>query len=308
MLPAEYSYTRYLAAKESVDERSLNRGVWDTFLTQVRKADNQLKVLEVGGGVGATCRRIIKEIRNNDIAYSLLEIEPSNLEYIKTHLPVWMTGLGFELEMSRSMNYRFVRERQRVEVNLVNEDIHEFLDRSEVSGNYHVLVAQAFLDLFDLDLFLPNLLSVLAPGGSVYFPINFDGISALLPQIDSKIDDLIETHYHTSMDARVGAASALRRSHTGRNLLPLLQDSSLHITAAGSSDWVVFSDENNKYRGDEAYFLAHILHFFNNELSQFSGISAEEAATWIAGRYEQLKAGKLIYLAHQLDVAGILPI
>ena len=41
------------------------------------------------------------------------------------------------------------------------------------------------------------------PGGLFYFSINFDGVTALEPQIDAHLDDEIMRLYHRSMDERV---------------------------------------------------------------------------------------------------------
>ena len=58
-----YDFTRYLAAKRSVDDRALNRHVWQTLaeaLGAAAPADRPLRVLEVGAGIGTMVERCIE--------------------------------------------------------------------------------------------------------------------------------------------------------------------------------------------------------------------------------------------------------
>ena len=58
--PSEFSYTRYLAAKKSVDDRALNHQVF-TALAQAlgpRQASGPLAFLEVGCGIGTMVERL----------------------------------------------------------------------------------------------------------------------------------------------------------------------------------------------------------------------------------------------------------
>jgi len=42
---------------------------------------------------------------------------------------------------------------------------------------------------------------------------------------------------------------------------------------------------------DEAYFLHHIIHFFEESLQDRRELTSEELATWTAGRYAQVERG-----------------
>jgi len=45
------------------------------------------------------------------------------------------------------------------------------------------------------------------------------------------------------------------------------------------------------HQADEAYFLHHIIHFFEESLQDSRELTSEELATWTAGRYAQVERG-----------------
>ena len=55
-------------------------------------------------------------------------------------------------------------------------------------------------------------------------------------------------------------------------------------------------------RLEEPYFLHHILHFIEQELSEHPTLNSAHFARWIRNRRQQIVRGELIYIAHQLDV------
>ena len=58
-----FDFTRYLASKRTVDDRALNRQVWQTLADAVdgaRPPDRPLRVLEVGAGIGTMVERCVE--------------------------------------------------------------------------------------------------------------------------------------------------------------------------------------------------------------------------------------------------------
>jgi hypothetical protein len=107
------------------------------------------------------------------------------------------------------------------------------------------------------------------------------------------------------MDGRVRYGRPAGESRTGRHLFGHLRAAGVPALSAGSSDWVVLAGPDGRYPGDEAYFLEAILRTVEEELD---GPSAPPGlADWLAARRRELAAGELVYLAHQLDVAGRAP-
>jgi len=72
-------------------------------------------------------------------------------------------------------------------------------------------------------------------------------------------------------------------------------------------DWVVFAGANG-YPADEAYFLHDIIHTIGTALAGNPQLDAELLSTWVAQRHAQIEQGTLVYIAHQLDVLGRVPV
>jgi hypothetical protein len=76
------------------------------------------------------------------------------------------------------------------------------------------------------------------------------------------------------------------------------------LVEAGSSDWVVFAREDG-YPKEEAYFLHHILHFIEEELSDHPDVDVGRLAEWVRRRRRQIETNELVYIAHQLDALAV---
>ena len=300
---AQFQYANYLASKESIDERSLNPHVWSIFLkTFTAFPSGEVKILEIGGGIGATLKRLVRANPSRDISYTLLDLESGNLAYFESHVTQWMLGLDYKQHPDGGFKWINGDGRQ-INVTVVQADILEYVEEERNEAGWDILVAQAFLDLFDLESLLPKLLLMIRRGGVFYFPINFDGITSFLPGIEPSVDSLVENIYHNSMDAKAKMPARRGRSQSGRYLLSLLTHLDADIISAGSSDWIVHA-RNGRYSGQDRYFLEQILHFVEGELHKSNDIDSKVALDWLAQRRRQLELGKLIYLAHQIDIVG----
>jgi len=67
------------------------------------------------------------------------------------------------------------------------------------------------------------------------------------------------------------------------------------------SDWVV-RPADGAYPADEAYFLRHILDTVESAVGEMGGVDGLD--DWLARRREQVAAGDLVYMTHQLDFLG----
>ena len=112
--------------------------------------------------------------------------------------------------------------------------------------------------------------------------------------------------YHASMDLRARNGLGAGDSKTGRHLLQHLPQSGATILEAGSSDWVVWP-RDGRYPEDESYFLHHIVHTIDAELSAHPELDAAAFRAWVEARHAQVERGELVYIAHQLDVLGRAP-
>jgi hypothetical protein len=101
------------------------------------------------------------------------------------------------------------------------------------------------------------------------------------------------------MDERVIDRKPSGDSRTGRHLFAPLMGAG-EVLAAGASDWVVYPHSEG-YPGEEAYFLACILHFLETALKDDSDADQARFKAWLRQREQQIERGELIYIAHQLD-------
>ena len=196
----------------------------------------------------------------------------------------------------------------------------------------------ALLDVLDLDG-LDAMLDALASGGTYYFPITFDGGTRFRPSHPA--DRVIERRYHAHMDAKPGGSSRAG----GDALARLREVEGASLLGVAGSDWVVRpadvaerrSASEQRYPGDEAFFLRHILGTVEEAVGEVidgtvgeppegggehtegggihpedGGVNPAEAAAdpaaeldaWLVARREQVDAGELVYLTHQLDLLG----
>lgn len=260
-----FNFQRYLAAKRTVDDRALNRNVRETLARAVLPKPD-LRIIEVACGIGTMIPRLQGwGLLGEGAGYRGIDTDP--------------TSISTAREAYGDPHVRFERA--------------DFCDWPAEPG-CDLLVASAFLDLADLDRALPHLHRYLKPGGLAYFPLNFDGLTVFEPAHPQ--DDAVMNAYHASMDARPTGGS----SRTGRRLFTALPETGFEILAAGASDWIVHPVPGGAYPADEAYFLRHILYFFEGSCTGVEGLEG-----WLAVRRRQVEAGELVYLAHQVDFLAI---
>jgi SAM-dependent methyltransferase len=303
--PAAPDFIRYLAAKKGLDDRSLNRQVWDHLARALRDRSDSapLRVLEVGCGIGTMVERLLDRGLLTRADYTGIDVEPECIRVATQRLHSYATARQASLTDDSGGAMLFSTPAQDVSITLETIDLYDFLERKPEKPAWDLLVAHAVLDLIDLPNALPPLLSRLAPGGLFSFSLNFDGATILEPPIDPDLDALIETLYHRTMDTRRHRGRPSGNSRTGRRLFGRLQAAGAHLIAAGSSDWVVFPGPDG-YPGDEAYFLHFIIDTIGRALHGHPELAGSRLQAWIAQRHRQIEARELIYIAHQLDFLG----
>jgi SAM-dependent methyltransferase len=267
------SFAKYLESKKSVDDRALNQQVWNAMAEQM---PNVKSIIEIGGGTGTMYQRLLDANLIKDQKYILID-QGAEL--------VAIANQSFE-------NHNF---------KAVHSDLFDFINNNE--EKFDLIIAHAVLDLFDLSVSLPTILSLLKPGGNFYFTLNFDGESIFEPIINEDLDFKIMKHYHQSMDDRIINGKVSGDSKSGRHLFKLLTANHAKSTAIGASDWVVFS-QDHQYPNKEAFFLIFILDTIFNELENHPEIPLPELTSWYNQRLQQVDDGSLLYIAHQLDYFG----
>jgi len=314
-IPRTYSFARYLTAKKSVDDRALNRHVWQSLGAALPRAtpEQPLHLLEIGAGLGTMVERLCADGMLTNTIYTAIDLEPTLIAEARRRLPQWAAAQGWQVQQdtpayARPGGHELHMQRPGQDIRVATEaiDVFRFIAREQDQRFWDLIIAQALLDLVDVPTTLPALLSLLRPGGLLYCPITFDGATVFQPEIDPEFDRAIEACYHQTMDQRLVAGKLSGDSHTGRHLFTHFQAAGAEVLAAGSSDWVVFAGANG-YAADEAYFLHFIIHTVHTALTGHPDLDAERFTAWIAQRHAQIEQGTLVYIAHQLDVLGRVP-
>lgn len=278
---AEY-FARYLDAKRTVDDRSLNRWVLDALQNALADEESAVDVLELGGGAGSTALRAAELGLPNIASWTMLdrsaELNGRAREKLggKTPFPV----RTFTAELSAA------------------------LEDPALVGSAGLLVAHAFLDLLPLSRDLPRILRLIQPGGLFWFTLNFDGRTRFLPDLDSDRDARLMERYHASMRTVEPDGSLRAGNDAGGDILSrLCADPSLRLLEAGSSDWVVFPSQG-AYRAQEKTLLLWMTDNVFETLSSDPGTDQEFLRIWRRDRLERIDAGALSLVAHQLDFCG----
>ena len=291
--PERYTAVRYLTAKEAVDDDALNTRVFNAFEQGIAAMGSRdLRVIELGAGVGSTFRRLHASGIVSRGEYVLVDLDADSLA-----------------EASRVVDEILgPTERAELSADFIVGDAVTYLKReAEADRRADVIIAQALIDLLNVPEFLGAAVTAFKPGGYLYMPITFDGETVFGPPIDAELDKGVVAAYHATMDARrMPDGLPTGGSKTGRTLLHELPRAGLEIVQAGSSDWVVFP-RDGAYRRDVAYFLHHIINFVWESLREGGEIPVNSLQGWVAARHAQVERGELVYIAHQLDVLARKP-
>jgi SAM-dependent methyltransferase len=286
-------FIRYLLAKRTVDDRALNRYVWQMLAKQVGRQPQPLRVLEVGAGVGTMVERLVSWGLLTSGSYTAVDADPTCMTSARQRLGSRHKDLDLTWETADLFHFAAQAPRQK----------------------WDLLIAHALLDLVDLQQALPALMRLLRPGGLFYFTLNFDGETIFQPALEE--DAAVISAYHRTMDGRPGG------SQTGRRLFHQVQLAGGRVLAMGSSDWVVHPVaqevhllpevqplvtgkyvSERYYPADEAFFLHFILDTIAGALTDRPELNDGQRQSWLQQRRAQIEAGQLVYIAHQLDLVG----
>lgn len=271
---------RYLTAKKTVDDRALNAHVWQQMAAVLTQGKQH--VLEIGTGIGAMVERLDEHGLLNDNSLTAIDSDPNHI------------NIATEWLRARSPN---------AEIGFEAIDLLDFAEREQGQRSFDMVMAHAFLDLMDIPYALPRIFSLLKPGGSFYFTLNFDGATIFEPSTDAWFDALVENVYHRTMDERRVNGRFSSGSKSGRRLFTFIPEAGGQILASGSSDWVVFPGPDG-YAADEAFFLECIVRFVETSLNGRPEIDPSPLEEWVDEKLVFIQRRELTFIAHQLDFFG----
>jgi len=296
-------FPRYLSAKKSVDDRSLNRWVYETLRAALaaQEQSRPLAILEIGCGSGTMIERLWEWDLTARAVYTAIDRQADLIAGAMVRLQEFARRRQLALEEHEAA-IRLAGQGRDWQICLRTMDFFDFSPNAGESAAFDLVVAHAVLDLLDLEVSLPRLLRLLRPGGLYYFTLNFDGVTIFQPALEPEFENDILALYHRTMDERQGGRGG--HSQTGRRLLQALCQAGSKVLAAGSSDWLVWPTPARSYPADEAFFLQCLFDFIAAALTPHRELDQERLGAWLYRRRAQVAAGELIFLAHQLDVCG----
>ena len=328
-------YVRYLQAKRTVDNRSLNWKVLKDFETHISRGsqedDSLLRVLEVGAGTGAMLLRLYQRkaifCKYKQVYYTFVDIKRKVLDAASAEVRSFLDVSGRSTSAAPSQ-----LATEELPTNISDGDsVHKAGEAdasptiiSEVDiGNTHitfvlddamrylqdqrncfdVIIAAAVLDLWELDYSLPIMFNALDKQrgiGAFYFPINFDGTTDLFPPSSHgpDFDKFVEDTFHGAMGKRKTLGYHTTACHTGRLLFPMIRGLKANVKSAGGSTWLVAPAPHGGYPNDEQYFLETIVSFIASSLPN------DKSEPFLSSRLKQIQNSELFYTAHNIDYFG----
>ncbi|MCZ7668824.1 MAG: class I SAM-dependent methyltransferase [Chloroflexi bacterium] len=76
-------FTRYLAAKKSVDDRALNKDIWQRLQQEM---PDQPDILEIGAGIGTMVERLVAEGMVRNGRYTAIDNQPTHIDIARSPL------------------------------------------------------------------------------------------------------------------------------------------------------------------------------------------------------------------------------
>ncbi|NPV77835.1 MAG: methyltransferase domain-containing protein [Anaerolineae bacterium] len=304
----DYSLQRYLSAKRTVDDRSLSQRVWRRLedLINFTYGIVPLKMLEIGCGTGAMLYRMLDACLFKKLEYLGIDSVEENIQEANLSLPIWAQKNGWRLSQIQQGSI-LTCDSDYLQIHFERKDFFDLLSVQPPAQLFDLIAAHAFLDLIHFPGVMQNLVALTEPGGLWYFTINFDGLTILEPEIDPVFDEEVMRLYHLTMDERKINGVPSGDSRTGRRLFTWLRKVGMEILEAGSSDWVVFS-QNGQYPADEGYFLSFLLDTIYKALAGNPVLDQKRFESWTLRRQQQIEQRELVYIAHQMDFLARKPL
>ena len=283
----------YLEAKRSVDDRALNRRVLDR-VTAFLDGRAEPAILEVGAGTGAMVARALAwDLLPDGTTYTAIDIDADSIALARETVRSAARAAGYRVSEQAAETHRLVREDREITVTVREADAFAFIEQTDRA--WDLLIGAAFADLVGAAA-IERLLGAV-PDSACYFPITFDGMTRFHPSADPEFDALVEQVYHDSMNGDALGSQA------GRRLTSVLTASGWDVSAVGGADWTIHPTRGT-YPDREATVLHYLLETIARAVGDQPAVDSERFEQWLGRRHRQVTDGKLLFVAHNLDVFG----
>ncbi|THE65490.1 class I SAM-dependent methyltransferase [Salinadaptatus halalkaliphilus] len=290
----------YLAAKRTVDDRALDRHVWDRFVSTLEAdADGDpIRILEVGAGIATMVARLATWGRlDRPLSYRAVDLDATCIDAGRRLLPDWLERAGYDVERRGERLYAWDRTAGR-HAHPQFEITLEVADATTITDAADAVVGAAVFDIVDLETMLVALRDCLRPGGLLYAPCTFAGTTTFVPR--HPLDDRIERHYHRHMD---DVREQPGGSRAGQQLIETAPELGYEHLAVGGADWVILP-RDGEYRHNEGVVLEHLLETIDDALADVpeSVLESSVRNRWLEHRRRQLERTEFGMIVHHLDV------
>ena len=307
LLPLDFQ--AYLEAKLDVDSASLNPALFDRFRSSL-EAISSPRVLDLGTGTGAMLRRLLGFTLCGRAELYGLDSDGYSLELAYRKTASLLEERGWQVHREGGVGEEQALWAQwagrQLSVRLLFGDLlgPGLLEQLR-GGRFHAVAAHAVMDMLPLDRGLEVIRRLLTEGGLFYATINYDGLTVLLPPYAFEgFEDALLRAYNQSMEERRVEGLPTGGAWTGRRLHAALQRAGFQVLGAGSSDWNVFPWEGG-YAGLQSLFLRSLLAMIAREGLSRAEIDPAELRRWYLRRLEEVEAGRLGLVTHQLDLLAV---
>ncbi len=289
---------RYLEAKALLDQRSLNPQVF-AALREVLSGFPEAEVVDLGTGTGAMLRRLALATSNPALVLIGVEREAVLAEAAVGYCWQALTAAGWECGPTES-GFEARRGRCWRRFRFVHADCRKF----NPNAPCQLVCAHTFMDLVPPARILTQVADWLSPGGLFYATCNYDGGTTLFPGYsDPALEAELLVCYDRSMELRRLDGEATGGALCGRRLHQALVTGGWEILCFGSSDWNL-TPLRGGYRDADDVVLEALLAMIRSEAK---GLDPKALEDWHRERLDQLRAGRLGLIIHQLDFLAARP-
>ena len=296
------AYIRYLAAKKYVDDRALNRRVWQTLKSNLPSTNQRKKldVVEFGAGIGTMFQRSIAWELSPHFNYTMVEKNSDYLTAFRSQAFQSRQSSDFTLAWQNNTHADVNFTGGDGSIEIVCADLYDVISNHNNYRRWDLIIAHAVMDLVNINDVLTGFEQLVKPGGLLYLSLNYDGLTLFLPSFDPDFEHHLLERYHDSMDQRIIGGRPSGSSRSGRVLFSLLIQRKLPILATGSSDWIVYPQAQG-YLDQDATFLEAILQTIKEAMHHDNQLDPRRLAAWINHRKAQINSAELLFMARNID-------
>lgn len=295
------SFCEFLSSKRTVEDRALNRRVFERFETELTTNSTDdtdpVRIVEIGAGTGSMIARLAEwDALPPTVSYRAVDLDGEVIEAARRLLPDRLRAAGYVVDRTSAGLVAHRTHTDGTDRRL--ELAFEVEDGFSISDEADAVIAAAVLDLVDLESAVSELTHCLRDGGLLYAPITFNGQTSFTPA--DPLDGRIEQLYHRHMDEIRDQPGS---SRAGQQLLDRLPAAGYSVLEAGGADWII-RPVDGTYPAAESTALDHLLATIDDALADYPPevLDPTRRTAWVQRRRQQLERGELTLVAHHLDV------